>query len=222
MNAAAARPLRIGLTGGIGSGKTAVADMLAERGAAVFDADAIAHALTAAGGAAIEPLRQAFGPAMITPEGALDRARMRELIFADAGAKLRLEALLHPLIAAEVEHAAAADTGAYQVFVVPLLVEGSSRWAARVDRICVVDCDEPTQVRRVRVRSNLAPDLIARIMAAQVTRAQRLAAADDVILNDGATSRDQLAARVQVRHQEWLRLAEHESFLRPGGFQSSK
>ncbi|VCU70038.1 Dephospho-CoA kinase [Pigmentiphaga humi] len=199
------RPLRIGLTGGIGSGKSAVADLLAAQGAAVIDSDAIAHALTAPGGLAIEPLRQAFGPEMIGPDGAMDRARMRELVFADQAAKARLEALIHPLIGQEVEREANRRAGCYQVFVVPLLVE-SGRWADRVDRVCVVDCDEATQAARVQRRSGLTADMVARIMRAQATRAQRLAVADDVILNDGETSLQQLTSRTLFRHGEWLAL----------------
>lgn len=200
-----ARPLRVGLTGGIGSGKTAVADILEAQGAAVIDTDAIAHALTAPGGLAIEPLRREFGSDMIGPDGAMDRPRMRALVFSDAQAKTRLEALIHPLIGQEVEREAARRQGLYQVFVVPLLVE-SGRWRDRVDRICVVDCDEATQVRRVQRRSGLAPDMVARIMAAQATRAQRLAVADDVILNDGQTTPGQLSERTLARHRAWLDL----------------
>lgn len=200
-----AQPLRVGLTGGIGSGKTAVADLLEARGAAVIDTDAIAHALTAPGGLAIEPLRREFGPDMIGPDGAMDRPRMRALVFSDGQAKARLEALIHPLIGQEVEREAAGRQGLYQVFVVPLLVE-SGRWRDRVDRICVVDCDEATQVRRVQLRSGLAPDMVARIMAAQATRAQRLAVADDVIVNDGETTPEQLAERTLAQHRAWLDL----------------
>lgn len=200
------RPLRVGLTGGIGSGKTAVADLLAAQGAAIIDTDAIAHALTAPGGLAIEPLRRAFGPSMIGADGAMDRARMRELVFADPQAKSRLEALIHPLIGQEAEREAAERQGVYQVFVVPLLVE-SGRWRERVDRICVVDCDEATQMQRVQRRSGLAPEMIARIMNAQATRAERLAVADDVILNDGGTTPAQLADRTLAQHRAWLELA---------------
>ena len=199
-----ARPLRIGLTGGIGSGKSAVAELLAGQGAAVIDTDAIAHALTAPGGAAIEPLRQAFGAQIVGADGAMDRARMRELVFHDDAARERLQALLHPLIGAEAQRQALAAGGCYQVFVVPLLVESGERWRERVDRVCVVDCDEATQAARVAQRSGLAPEMIGRIMAAQATRAQRLAAADDVIVNDGATTREQLAARTLAQHRAWM------------------
>ncbi|WP_345250959.1 dephospho-CoA kinase [Pigmentiphaga soli] len=197
------RPFRVGLTGGIGSGKSRVADILAAQGAAVIDTDAIAHALTAPGGAAIGPLRAAFGNAMITADGALDRARMRQLVFTDPKAKTQLETLLHPMIGQSVELEAGRAGGAYQVFVVPLLVE-SGRWRDRVDRICVVDCDEATQIARVQQRSGLDVGLIRRIIAAQATREARLAAADDVILNDGGTTPEALAERTLRLHAEWL------------------
>lgn len=199
-------PFKIGLTGGIGSGKTRVADLLAEHGAAVIDTDAIAHQLTQPGGAAIEPLRALFGDVMIDASGALDRARMRELVFSNPEAKTQLETLLHPMIGHSVNAEAERVQGLYQVFVVPLLVE-NGRWRHRVDRICVVDCDEATQVRRVQSRSGLELSLIDRIMAAQATRAARLAAADDVILNDGETSPDLLAQRTLAKHDEWLAMA---------------
>lgn len=199
-------PFKIGLTGGIGSGKTRVANLLAEHGAAVIDTDAIAHQLTQPGGAAIEPLRTLFGDAMIDAGGALDRARMRELVFSNPEAKTQLETLLHPMIGHSVNAEAERVQGLYQVFVVPLLVE-NGRWRHRVDRICVVDCDEATQVRRVQSRSGLERSLIDRIMAAQATRAARLAVGDDVILNDGETSPDLLAQRTLAKHDEWLAMA---------------
>ncbi len=196
-------PWRVGLTGGIGSGKSQVADFLAEFGAAVIDTDAIAHDLTRPGGTAIGPLRALFGAHVITSDGALDRAAMRELVFADADARRRLEQLLHPMIAAEVQLAAARSQGVYQVFVVPLLVE-SGRWHNRVNRICVVDCDEETQIERVGRRSGLTPEATRRIMAAQASREQRLAAAHDVILNDANTSLDALRQRAHDVHEQWL------------------
>lgn len=200
------QPLRIGLTGGIGSGKSLVADRLAELGAAIIDTDVIAHQLTAPGGAAIGPLRALFGPGLITPEGALDRAAMRELAFTQPDAKRRLEQLLHPMIGDEVVVRAARADGLYQVFVVPLLVE-SGRWRERVNRICVVDCDEATQIARVGRRSGLPPDTVRRIMAAQASRETRLAVADDVVVNDGRTTPEQVLARVGELHERWLALA---------------
>ncbi|WP_459616814.1 dephospho-CoA kinase [Bordetella sp. 2513F-2] len=196
----------IGLTGGIGSGKSRVADMLAEWGAAVVDTDRIAHALTAPGGAAMPAIREAFGPQAVSADGALDRAWMRERVFREPPARAQLEALLHPLIGRETQAQAAQARGAYLVFVVPLLVE-SGRWRERVDRVCVVDCDPDTQVARVQARSGLTEEAIRRIMAAQAARATRLAAADDVILNDGATTPDLLRARAKSMHDRWIMLA---------------
>ncbi len=197
--------LSIGLTGGIGSGKSFVADLLAARGAAIIDTDVIAHQLTAPAGAAMPAIREAFGPAFVTPEGALDRAAMRALVFSDPAARKRLEAILHPLISAETEAAAMKAVGDYLVFVVPLLVE-SGRWKQRVDRVLVVDCPEALQVERVMRRNQLAPAQVEAIMASQASRAQRLAAADDVIVNDA--DRDQLQQAVDERHRSYLALAE--------------
>ncbi len=206
---------KIGLTGGIGSGKTRVADMLAEWGAAVVDTDAISHDLTAPGGAAMPAIGQAFGDAAVAADGSLDRAWMRDLVFREPDARARLEAILHPLIGLHTRRAAEAAQGDYLVFVVPLLVE-SGRWREQVDRICVVDCDPATQVARVQARSGLTEQAIRRIMAAQAARATRLAAADDVILNDGATSAQQLRARAKALHDSWCRLAAAPRRLPPG------
>ncbi|NEX64412.1 dephospho-CoA kinase [Noviherbaspirillum galbum] len=174
----------VGLTGGIGSGKSTVADMFAARGAAIIDTDQIAHALTTPGGAAIPAIRAEFGEPFLTPEGAMDRAKMRAYVFHEPSAKLRLEAILHPLIRIETERAAAAAQGDYLMFAVPLLVE-SRNWKERVSRVLVVDCSEETQIRRVISRSGLPESQVRAIMQAQATRAERLAAADDVIRNDG-------------------------------------
>ncbi len=174
----------IGLTGGIGSGKSLVADLFAARGAAIVDTDLIAHALTAPGGAAMPAIRDAFGAAFLTADGALNRAAMRERVFSDPEAKRQLEAILHPLIGAQTEQAAESAQGPYLVFVVPLLVE-SGRWKERVDRVLVVDCPESLQVERVMRRNALSAAQVESILAAQATRSQRLAAADDVIVNDG-------------------------------------
>jgi len=193
----------IGLTGGIGSGKSRVADALQQWGAAVIDTDQISHALTAPDGAALPMLRDAFGPAIMDAKGALDRAALREHVFANPAARQRLEAILHPLISQEtLRQAARQRSGSYLVYVVPLLVE-SGTWRERVNRICVVDCDPHTQIARVQARSGLAPESIRRIMAAQASRARRLAAADDVIVNDGATTPAQLRARIHALHRWW-------------------
>ncbi len=179
--------LRVGLTGGIGSGKSTVLQMLADLGAAVIDADVISRATTAAGGPAIPAIAQHFGAHFVTAQGALDRDRMREHAYADPQARKQLEAIIHPLVgqesARQVE--AALDAGARCiVFDIPLLVE-SGRWRSQVDRVLVVDCSPQTQIDRVVARSALKPDEIQAIMAAQANRAVRLAAADDVICNEG-------------------------------------
>ena len=182
MDAAALR-LRIGLTGGIGSGKSTVAARLVERGAELIDTDAIARALTLAGGAAIDAIREGFGPQFIASDGALDRARMREAAFADAAAKRRLEAILHPLIGAEVERRVAASSAPVVALDIPLLVE-SGRWRSRVDRVWLVDCAEETQVARVIARSGWTESAVRAVIAQQASRAARRAAADAVIEND--------------------------------------
>jgi len=196
-------PLRIGLTGGIGSGKSTVSAMLAALGATIVDTDAIARQLTLAGGAAIEPLRLAFGDALIGADGALDRARMRELVFSDPVAKRRLETILHPLIGAETERQARDATTPTVVFDVPLLVE-SGRWRERVDKVLVVDCLESTQVERVVARSGWAADAVRAVIAQQATRTARRAAADAVIFNDGIDLTE-LERQVRSVWQQWHR-----------------
>lgn len=195
----------IGLTGGIGSGKSLVADLFAVRGAAIIDTDLIAHSLTTAEGCAMPAIRAAFGDSFLTADGALDRATMRQRIFTDPAAKRQLEAILHPLIGKETEAAAAVSNGSYLIFVVPLLVE-SGRWRQRVDRILVVDCDDTLQLERVMRRNQLAAQQVQAIMAAQASRADRLAAADDVIVNDAGTAT--LEAEVERLHQHYLALAK--------------
>lgn len=185
----AARPRRIttiGLTGGIGSGKSTAASCLADCGAWLVDTDAIARALTLPGGAAIPALAAEFGAEAIAADGALDRETMRQHVFADAGAKARLEAILHPLIAAEARRQADAGGDRPVVFDVPLLAE-SSHWRARVDRILVIDCEEATQLARVAARPGWTEDAGRRVLAQQATRAARRAIADAVIYNDGLT-----------------------------------
>lgn len=194
---------KIGLTGGIGSGKTRVADLLQSWGASVVDTDAIAHGLTAARGAAMPALIECFGAQAVRADGAMDRDWMRARVFGDPDARKRLETILHPLISSQTEQLARASTGPYLVFVVPLLVE-SGRWAARVDRVCVVDCEPEIQVARVQSRSGLTPETIRRIMTAQADRNSRLAAADDVIFNGAGVSTAQLECAVSERHRQWL------------------
>ena len=181
---------RLGLTGGIGSGKSTVAQMLADMGAVVIDADAISRSLTAAGGRAIPEIRRQFGDAMIAGDGAMDRQAMRQEVFTNPTARQQLEAIIHPLVS-QITHEqaqAASQTGARcLVHDVPLLVESGTRWRARVDRVLVVDCDNATQRERVAQRSGLSNDEIDRIIAQQASRAQRLACADLVIFNQGLT-----------------------------------
>lgn len=190
--------VRLGLTGGIGSGKTTVAGFLGAQGAVVIDADAISRQVTAAGGLAIAPIRASFGAGYITTDGALDRARMRQTSFADAQARARLEAIVHPLVGQEtarLESEAMAGGARCIVFDVPLLVE-SRRWRQRVDRVIVVDCPHEVQIERVMARSALARDDIRKIIASQAPRLQRLRAADVVIFNAGI-SMEQVAAEVE-------------------------
>jgi dephospho-CoA kinase len=189
--------MRVGLTGGIGSGKSTVLDMLRQFGAASIDADAISRASTAAGGAAIDAIARRFGPEFITPEGALDRERMRARVYADPSARQGLEAIVHPLVGAEsarqVQQALSQGARCI-VFDIPLLVE-SGRWRAQVDRVLVVDCLPETQVARVVARNALDAAQVQAIMAAQAPRELRLQAADAVIFNEGL-SLQQLQAQV--------------------------
>jgi dephospho-CoA kinase len=190
--------IRVGLTGGIGSGKSTVLRMLAGLGAAAIDADAISRRVTASGGAAIEAIAQRFGPGFITADGALDRDRMREQAYADPLARRQLEAIIHPLVGQEIERQVEAARALAQrcaVLDIPLLVE-SGRWRQKLDRVLVVDCQPETQVARVQARSGLETGAVRAIMASQATRERRLAAADLVIYNDGL-SLDELQAQVE-------------------------
>jgi dephospho-CoA kinase len=191
----------VGLTGGIGSGKSAAAAEFERLGATVVDTDAIAHQLTAAGGPAISKIRKRFGSEVLDASGALDRKRMRDRVFADPAARKALEGLLHPLIREESRRRIERAPGPYVVHVVPLLVE-SPDYRRRVDRVLVVDAPEELQLERVRRRSGLADDEVRAIVAAQATRAQRLAAADDVIENRGTI--DALREQVAALHRKYL------------------
>ena len=188
--------LRIGLTGGIGSGKSTVAARLATLGAAIVDTDAISRSLTRSGGAAIPEIAMQFGTEFVDASGALDRARMRERAFADPDARRRLEGILHPLIREETARQAAAAGERVVVFDVPLLVE-SGRWREQVDRVLVVDCAESTQIERVVSRSNWSREAVQAVIAQQASRAARRASADAVICNDGL-SLEELHAEVQA------------------------
>ena len=197
-------PFTVGLTGGIGSGKSAAAQVFEELDTTVIDTDAIAHALTAPGGAAIAPIRAAFGADYLTPEGALSRTRMRELVFADAAKKRLLESILHPMIRARTSEATQAARSPYVILMVPLLIE-SRDYRTRCQRILVVDCPEELQLARVMARSGLDAAQVRAIMATQVGRAARLAAADDVI--DNSQDPAHLRRQVEALHARYLQLA---------------
>lgn len=194
--------LRLGLTGGIGSGKSTVARFLAEHGAALIDTDAIARSLAAPGGAAIAAIRAQFGPNAIDTAGGLDRTHMRELVFADGSAKARLEAILHPMIGVECSRQALAAAGRTLVFDVPLLAE-SRHWRTRVDRILVVDCNESTQIERVMQRSAWSREAVEAVIAQQARRDVRRAIADAIIYNEDL-SLAQLAHEVGILWRRWV------------------
>jgi len=192
---------RIGLTGGIGSGKSTVAALLVAEGAVLVDTDAIARRIAEPGGIAMPAIEAAFGRTAIAPDGGLDRAGMRQLVFADSSARKRLESILHPLIGAETERLAAAAGQAPVVFDVPLLVE-SGRWRANVDRVLVVDATEETQLRRVMARSGWAADAVRAVIAQQAPRRLRRAAADAVIFNE-SLSLEELGREVRSLWKLW-------------------
>jgi len=193
----------IGLTGGIGSGKSTVADAFAALGAGVVDTDQIAHRLTAPNGTAMPAILAEFGPSVADSTGAMDRSVMREIVFSDPLARKRLEAILHPMIGAESTRALEAVDGPYRIVVVPLLVEGR-HWRSRVDRVLVVDCPRALQIERVIQRSGLALEQIEAILDAQATREQRLAQADDVIDNSGLPA--ELPGQIQALHATYCQL----------------
>jgi dephospho-CoA kinase len=197
----------IGLTGGIGSGKSTVADMLVARGASLVDTDRIAHELTAPGGDAIGPIRAAFGDDAIAADGSMDRSAMRTRAFSDPDVRRRLEAILHPMIRARTDEgirSAVAAGAPYVIVAVPLLVE-SGRRAGRFDRVLVVDCPPEVQIERVMRRNRLSRGQVESILAAQATREQRIAAADDVIDNGGDTAA--LAPQVDAIHLRYVGLS---------------
>jgi dephospho-CoA kinase len=208
-----ARRFRVGLTGGIGSGKSTVAQWLAELGAGVVDTDAIAKRLTAPGGAALPAIRQAFGEKMLDRDGSLDRTAMRLLAFSDPKAKEKLETILHPLIRAESLRQIEAAQGRYVVVVVPLLAENLDAYRPFLDRIAVVDCEESQQLARTASRPGLDLAQAKAILASQSSRSQRLNIADDVIENRGGLVA--LRERVGKLHQRYLHLAAGESEKNP-------
>jgi dephospho-CoA kinase len=199
----------VGMTGGIGCGKSTVADLFAQRGAAIVDTDLIAHRLTAPGGIALPEIRAQFGDAFITADGAMDRARMRAHVFADPSEKQKLEAILHPLIRLETERAAAEASGPYVIFVVPLLIE-SGAWKERMSRVLVIDCPEQLQIERVMRRSGLTEAQVRAIMATQVSREARLAAADDTITNDNDVNA--LITQIDRLHALYCAMADRQRF----------
>lgn len=198
---------RIGLTGGIGSGKSTVSQLLAARGATVIDADALSRSLTQPGGKAMPAIAQTFGSRAVQADGAMDRAYMRQQVFQDAAKRRQLEQILHPLIGQATQAAAAAATGLYLVYDIPLLVESLARYRPIMDRICVVDCEETEQIARVQTRSGLSAQAVTDIMSTQASRQQRLAAADDVIFNGVGITLAMLEERVQRVHEHWLQLS---------------
>lgn len=195
--------LVVGLTGGIGSGKSEAAALFAARGVPVIDTDAIAHALVAPGQLALQAIAKAFGTEVLQADGTLNRAWMRQRIFGDPAARQTLEHILHPLIREEVQQSLARHAGAaYQIVMVPLLFE-TGAYAQMIDRSLLIDCDETLQVSRAMARSGLSESEVRAIMAAQWSREQRLAAADDVIRNDG--NLQELAEQVQAKHEKYIK-----------------
>ncbi|SDQ59556.1 dephospho-CoA kinase [Paraburkholderia tuberum] len=201
----------VGLTGGIGSGKSTVADLFAARGVPLVDTDVIAHRITAPHGLAMPHIAAAFGAQFVAPDGSLDRARMRTLVFSDETARKRLEGITHPLIRAETEREEREARGPYVIVVVPLLVE-SGTWKNRVNRVLTVDCSVDTQTARVVSRNGFSREQVLAIIARQATREARLAAADDVIVNDNAPL-EELEAQVDAHHQAYLSLAKGDAEL---------
>ena len=195
----------VGLTGGIGSGKSTVADLFAAHGVPLVDTDLIAHRITAPNGIAMPAIAAEFGNEFVAADGALDRARMRTLVFADDNARKRLESIVHPLIRAETEREQREAQGPYVILVVPLLVE-SGTWKSRVDRVLTVDCSVETQISRVMNRNGFSREQVLAIIARQATREARLEAANDVIDNDNVLL-ESLQAQVDAQHRVYLSLA---------------
>ncbi|MFM0269697.1 dephospho-CoA kinase [Paraburkholderia aspalathi] len=195
----------VGLTGGIGSGKSTVADLFAAHGVPLVDTDLIAHRITAPHGIAMPQIAAKFGDSFVAADGSLDRARMRKLVFSDDGARKHLEGITHPLIRAETEREQREAQGPYVIVVVPLLVESGS-WKTRVNRVLTVDCSVETQISRVMSRNGFSREQVLAIIARQATREARLVAADDIIDNDNAPL-EALKAQVDAQHRVYLSLA---------------
>ncbi len=197
-------PFCVGLTGGIGCGKSRAAEMFAELGADIIDSDVISHELTGPGGGAMTAVEQAFGRDYVRADGSLDRERMRSLVFSEPDARGKLEAILHPLIRAETVHRTQASTAPYVILVVPLLLE-TGAYRELLDRILVVDCDESQQIARAMARSRLTEDEVRRIMSAQLPRDERLRQAQDVLFNDADIKT--LRTKVEALHRQYLSAA---------------
>ncbi len=198
---------RVGLTGGIASGKTTVSNLFAAFGVPVIDSDEIAREVVAPGCAALQAIVARFGAGMLQADGALDRRRLRSLVFSDPAARRDLEAITHPAIRAEMDRRSSTAGGEYQILAIPLLVEGGGR--GRVDRLLVVDCPIEVQLRRLQARDGSSEVEARAILAAQASRETRLAAADDVILNDGDLA--QLGARVHALHERYRKAARADA-----------
>lgn len=192
----------VGLTGGVGSGKSTAACLFADLGAALVDTDAIAHALTAAHGAAMAAIEAEFGGEVIAADGSLNRAAMRSLVFSEGGARQRLEQILHPLILREAQRQVAGARAPYVILIVPLLVENLAAWRHDLNRIAVVDCDEQQQIERTSRRPGISGNQARAILAAQSPRAARLAIADDLLDNRAGLA--ELEAQVRRLHQIYL------------------
>lgn len=194
----------VGLTGGIGSGKSRASELFAAHNIDIIDTDHVSHAVTQPSGVAIPAIKDAFGDQYITPEGALDRTKMRELVFADDASRQKLEGILHPLIQQEVAQCIENAQSPYAILVVPLLIETGS-YHDKIQRILVVDCEEAQQIARTKTRSQLSEEMVHDIMAIQATRQERLQQADDVITNDQDLTH--LQQQVDDLHQKYLDLA---------------
>lgn len=200
--------LFIGLTGGIGSGKSTVSAYLTQQGVTVIDADLISRSLTQADGLAIPAIQKAFGRQVIDAHNALDRAKMRQLVFSNPTAKKQLEQIIHPLVKEQmIKQAMEAESSPYIVFDVPLLIESIHHYRLWLSRICVVDCEPETQIVRVMQRSGLAEEMVRQIIAQQASRQQRLANADDIVHNGAGVLLEELHQQVDKLHAQWLILA---------------
>ncbi len=199
--------LFIGLTGGIGSGKTTVSQYLAKQGIEVLDADQISRQLTAPNGLAMDQIREVFGDTVITPENALDRDAMRTLVFSNPEVKQRLEQIIHPLVQQEmISQALRLHHSPYIIFDIPLLIESINRYRPLLNRICVVDCETEVQIERVKKRNGLSEQTIRQILQTQASRETRLLYADDVIYNGKGISLDKLQEQAYNFHIQWLNM----------------